>query len=271
MRTCWSTSRRTLPRSAGVPQNKSGRGPLGPHASAVDAPRPDRPDGPARDLLHDIGKPSTLADGHFIGHDSVGAELAGAFLDRLRSPRPVRERIVQAARVGGRPDPTLSASRSSKRSSMASGPIFRRTAAPLHRTRSVVAEHVYRTRWTTARGRPRRPEPVEEAPVSSAPTLSWPMKWPSASVDGLPMSWSKSRAGRSGRSCSRLHRRHAACDPRGLLAFELVLGDALARRQGPVRGGPAGPRRSTGGGRSMGPGPPAACRVRWRSARRRDA
>jgi hypothetical protein len=49
-------------------------------------------------LLHDIGKPSTLADGHFIGHDSVGADLAGAFLDRLRSPRSVRERVVHLVR-----------------------------------------------------------------------------------------------------------------------------------------------------------------------------
>ena len=49
-------------------------------------------------LLHDIGKPATLADGHFIGHDSVGADLAGAFLDRLRSPRSVRDRIVHLVR-----------------------------------------------------------------------------------------------------------------------------------------------------------------------------
>ncbi len=49
-------------------------------------------------LLHDIGKPATFADGHFIGHDSVGADLAGAFLERLRSPRSVRERIVHLIR-----------------------------------------------------------------------------------------------------------------------------------------------------------------------------
>ena len=45
-------------------------------------------------LVHDIGKPSTLADGHFIGHDSVGATLAGALLDRLHAPNAVRDRVV---------------------------------------------------------------------------------------------------------------------------------------------------------------------------------
>ena len=37
-------------------------------------------------LLHDIGKATTLAHGHFIGHDRVGAELAAAVLGRLRVP-----------------------------------------------------------------------------------------------------------------------------------------------------------------------------------------
>jgi hypothetical protein len=50
-------------------------------------------------LLHDIAKPSTFSDGHFLGHDVVGAELAGAFLDRLRSPRAVRERVVRLVRL----------------------------------------------------------------------------------------------------------------------------------------------------------------------------
>jgi tRNA nucleotidyltransferase (CCA-adding enzyme) len=38
-------------------------------------------------LLHDIGKPSTLADGRFMNHDTVGAELAEAVLDRLHASR----------------------------------------------------------------------------------------------------------------------------------------------------------------------------------------
>ena len=32
-------------------------------------------------LLHDVGKPDTLADGHFPGHDEHGAQLASAFLE----------------------------------------------------------------------------------------------------------------------------------------------------------------------------------------------
>ena len=69
------------------------RGPLGPHAA-------DRRRGAGRSrpivrlaaLLHDIGKPATLADGHFHHHDVVGAELAEALLRRLRFPRPTRGR-----------------------------------------------------------------------------------------------------------------------------------------------------------------------------------
>ncbi len=33
-----------------------------------------------------------------MGHDTVGGELAGAFLDRLREPRAVRERVVELVR-----------------------------------------------------------------------------------------------------------------------------------------------------------------------------
>ena len=38
-------------------------------------------------LLHDIGKPTTFADGHFIGHDTEGARLAGLLLGRLAFAR----------------------------------------------------------------------------------------------------------------------------------------------------------------------------------------
>ena len=60
----------------------------------VDAAPAGRPVGRLAALLHDIGKPATFAEGHFLGHDAVGARLAGLFLDRLRSPRAVRERVV---------------------------------------------------------------------------------------------------------------------------------------------------------------------------------
>jgi putative nucleotidyltransferase with HDIG domain len=35
-------------------------------------------------LLHDVGKASTAADGHFIGHERVGADLAARVMRRLR-------------------------------------------------------------------------------------------------------------------------------------------------------------------------------------------
>jgi tRNA nucleotidyltransferase (CCA-adding enzyme) len=38
-------------------------------------------------LLHDIGKPPTFADGHFIGHDEEGARMADALLTRFAYPR----------------------------------------------------------------------------------------------------------------------------------------------------------------------------------------
>ena len=44
-------------------------------------------------LLHDIGKPNTFADGHFIGHDLEGARLAEAMLTRLAFPRREVERV----------------------------------------------------------------------------------------------------------------------------------------------------------------------------------
>jgi len=49
-------------------------------------------------LVHDIGKPATAADGHFYGHEAVGAELARAFLDRLHEPRAVTERVTHLVR-----------------------------------------------------------------------------------------------------------------------------------------------------------------------------
>ena len=49
-------------------------------------------------LLHDLGKATTLADGHFIGHERVGADLAAAALERLRFPRARSARIVEAIR-----------------------------------------------------------------------------------------------------------------------------------------------------------------------------
>ncbi|HET7474324.1 MAG TPA: HD domain-containing protein [Candidatus Limnocylindrales bacterium] len=49
-------------------------------------------------LVHDIGKPATAADGHFYGHEVVGAELADALLDRLHLPAAERATVVHLVR-----------------------------------------------------------------------------------------------------------------------------------------------------------------------------
>jgi poly(A) polymerase/tRNA nucleotidyltransferase (CCA-adding enzyme) len=49
----------------------------------------------AAGLLHDIGKPDTAADGHFIGHAEVGARMARAVLERLRWPGALAERVAR--------------------------------------------------------------------------------------------------------------------------------------------------------------------------------
>jgi putative nucleotidyltransferase with HDIG domain len=49
-------------------------------------------------LLHDVGKPDTLADGHFHGHEVVGATMAREFLSGLHSPRALQERVAHLVR-----------------------------------------------------------------------------------------------------------------------------------------------------------------------------
>jgi tRNA nucleotidyltransferase/poly(A) polymerase len=83
----------------GIPQNKVPGEDLWDHTlRCVDAAPATRPIVRLAALLHDVGKPASYADGHFLGHEAVGADLAGAFLDRLRSPRVVRDRVVELVR-----------------------------------------------------------------------------------------------------------------------------------------------------------------------------
>jgi tRNA nucleotidyltransferase (CCA-adding enzyme) len=49
-------------------------------------------------LLHDIGKPATSDDGPFRRHEVVGGDLAAAFLERLRMPHVVTERVIRLVR-----------------------------------------------------------------------------------------------------------------------------------------------------------------------------
>ena len=84
----------------GVPQAKVVPGDALDHVlRATDAaPADDSPIVRLAALLHDLGKATTLRDGHFIGHELVSADLARAVLDRLRMPRAENDRIVGAIR-----------------------------------------------------------------------------------------------------------------------------------------------------------------------------
>ncbi|MBA2632070.1 MAG: CCA tRNA nucleotidyltransferase [Chloroflexi bacterium] len=84
----------------GVPQAKLAPGDALDHTlAAVDAvPRDEHASVRIGALLHDIGKATTLADGHFIGHERVGAELAAEVLGRLRVPGWEAARIIHAVR-----------------------------------------------------------------------------------------------------------------------------------------------------------------------------
>jgi putative nucleotidyltransferase with HDIG domain len=78
----------------GVPQNKLDGEDLWDHTlRSVDAAPAERPIVRLAALLHDIGKPSTIADGHFHHHDVVGAAQAAELLRRLRAPSATIETI----------------------------------------------------------------------------------------------------------------------------------------------------------------------------------
>ena len=78
----------------GVPQNKVDGEDLWDHTlRAVDAAPAERPIVRLAALLHDIGKPATLADGHFHHHEVAGAAQAVELLGRLRFPRATIDTI----------------------------------------------------------------------------------------------------------------------------------------------------------------------------------
>jgi tRNA nucleotidyltransferase (CCA-adding enzyme) len=83
----------------GIAQNKVAGEDLWDHTVAtVDAAPAARPIVRLAALVHDIGKPATAADGHFYGHERVGVDLARTFLEKLRYPKPVVERVVGLVR-----------------------------------------------------------------------------------------------------------------------------------------------------------------------------
>ncbi len=83
----------------GVPQNKVAGEDLWDHTvRSVEAAPAEPPYLRLAALLHDLGKPSTMADGRFVGHETVGADLARALLDRWHWPTAERDRIVHLIR-----------------------------------------------------------------------------------------------------------------------------------------------------------------------------
>jgi tRNA nucleotidyltransferase (CCA-adding enzyme) len=90
-----------LAAQAGIPQNKTPGEDLWDHTlRTVDAAATAASDGVVRlaALLHDVGKPATAADGHFYGHEVVGADLAGTLLRRWHLPRETIERVEHLVR-----------------------------------------------------------------------------------------------------------------------------------------------------------------------------
>ena len=81
----------------GVPQNKLEGEDLWDHTlRAVDAAT--SPTLRLAALFHDIGKPATMADDRFLGHETVGAEQAQRLLDELRWPHAERDRVIRLIR-----------------------------------------------------------------------------------------------------------------------------------------------------------------------------
>lgn len=83
----------------GVPQDKALAGDALDHSlRTVDALPATDPILRLAGLLHDVGKATTLRDGHFYGHEVVGAELAAAAVERLRLPHDQGSRITRVIR-----------------------------------------------------------------------------------------------------------------------------------------------------------------------------
>jgi len=83
----------------GIPQAKPLEGDALDHSlRAGDALPPGDPVLRLAGLLHDVGKATTMADGHFIGHEKVGAALAETVLRRLRLPRTEMTRVTRLIR-----------------------------------------------------------------------------------------------------------------------------------------------------------------------------
>jgi tRNA nucleotidyltransferase/poly(A) polymerase len=83
----------------GIEQNKVPGEDLWDHTlRTVDAAPASRPVVRLAALVHDIGKPATLVNGHFHHHDVVGARLATEWLRGLRLPRAAIDDVAHLVR-----------------------------------------------------------------------------------------------------------------------------------------------------------------------------
>jgi len=83
----------------GIPQAKARAGDALDHSlRAADALAATDPVLRLAGLLHDVGKATTLADGHFLHHDREGALQAEGILLRLRAPRAEVTRVTRLVR-----------------------------------------------------------------------------------------------------------------------------------------------------------------------------
>jgi len=87
-----------LERQRGIDQNKIAGEDLWDHTLRTVDATPNRQVVRLAGLLHDAGKPDTMAGGHFHGHDTVGATIARDFLARLHAPRALQERVAHLVR-----------------------------------------------------------------------------------------------------------------------------------------------------------------------------
>ncbi len=83
-----------MARQHGIEQNKIDGEDLWDHTVRSTDAAPNRSLVRLAAFLHDVGKPDTLADGHFIGHERVGGQLSEAILARLHAPRVLQDRVA---------------------------------------------------------------------------------------------------------------------------------------------------------------------------------
>jgi len=83
-----------LDRQRGVGQNKIAGEDLWDHTLRTVDAAPNRSLVRLAALMHDVGKPDTLADGHFHNHETVGSVMARDYLGNLHAPRVLQERVA---------------------------------------------------------------------------------------------------------------------------------------------------------------------------------